>query len=1107
MCRKIQIRLSKQKLRRVSLWNLTRWKRKKLMRIMKTLNLRKKKKMKKKLSAKQRKFSHAPRKKRKTKTSKKAERKTKAEAKFYPPFPTCQPGEKLTVEVCYTFSKADVMWQNGDIERDIPSTDLVPIHHLDELEFFPGDFVVPEKDGTTEKYGVVVNCDHIERTCLVRWMKVVDLAKGERPDKDYEEEEVSVYDIKDHPDFKFRPSQAVIRVGEPLDANECKFTAGQISKLDPTGTLIVKWPDGKESRCYPQELYIALEELDESDSSWSTVGSDSDDSDSTDSMDSWETENEEEVESDAEEERKSDKEKPLIISREKKDELLDFLAVTEDSLRTLKNVFKNEDSLRTLKEFLKEEDGQPPVYTSYGNLKGIMHLYRKCQDMEKFLKSSYFEGQKLKDLIEELKEYLKEEKRNERNDRILSIHKTRQSSSSVSNKENQEQSDVSGNEKSVVVNGDLVVEEDDSGVSFTCSGEKSSLSSSNEPEQKSVLSDSSCTENNVPSNNSNGESAEVSSTENNLSSSCTNGELEDIKSSGAKSQSDLPNPGEKLAKKAKLCHEIVSELLSRMKLFKDAIKRRWSLTMKETENALAKFSKGDSKSSSADDAAPEGGKGAMNDKTPEGDKAAMNGLDKKAESSEEEETKFKKQIEKMDPDDIKNMLMSIVQSEDRRGCEILEEVLLGIDTDKSKVKNAWNEMSTNVINFKDIITSDIEGLHLMEEVPLAHKFCSKEYSPGNPKSFTTALSKELKLLQSSLPNGIIVKAYEDRMDLFSVMIVGPPGTPYEDALFFFDVQVPGDYPSSPPEFHYISYCKDRLNPNLYEDGKVCVSLLGTWSGKGNETWTDKSNLLQALVSIQGLILVAEPYYNEAGYEKQRGSQQGLENSKMYNEMAILKVVQSTARMISNPPHSFLQEMTSHLRVRGPRMAERLEAWINSSSEPTLSSSKPEPKVDNSESESAMSGKTSGILSVAYSKSVDNIEHSDEVLARSKDSFPDSNTDSYIKSEEASMPTEEMQTNSSDKACMNNPQHSEEILACSKDSSIECKIKSEETSMPTEEMQTNSSDKACVDNSHDEKCLSTINMPEFPLLPASKGFCITMKKNLQSLRNSLEQLSN
>lgn len=84
------------------------------------------------------------------------------------------------------------------------------------------------------------------------------------------------------------------------------------------------------------------------------------------------------------------------------------------------------------------------------------------------------------------------------------------------------------------------------------------------------------------------------------------------------------------------------------------------------------------------------------------------------------------------------------------------------------------------------------------------------------------------------------------------MIRGPEKTPYAGGLFLFDVKLPQTYPLQPPLCHYYSYCDDRLNPNLYEDGKVCLSLLGTWSGHGVELWSPKdSNLLQLLVSIQG----------------------------------------------------------------------------------------------------------------------------------------------------------------------------------------------------------------------------------------------------------------
>ena len=68
-------------------------------------------------------------------------------------------------------------------------------------------------------------------------------------------------------------------------------------------------------------------------------------------------------------------------------------------------------------------------------------------------------------------------------------------------------------------------------------------------------------------------------------------------------------------------------------------------------------------------------------------------------------------------------------------------------------------------------------------------------------------------------------------DLLSALIKGPTRTPYEDGLFLFDIQLPNIYPAVPPLFSYLSQVSGRLNPNLYDNGKVCVSLLGTWIGK------------------------------------------------------------------------------------------------------------------------------------------------------------------------------------------------------------------------------------------------------------------------------------
>ena len=39
----------------------------------------------------------------------------------------------------------DLSLQDGKVEENIPSPELFPIHHLDEFEYFPGDFVVDAK--------------------------------------------------------------------------------------------------------------------------------------------------------------------------------------------------------------------------------------------------------------------------------------------------------------------------------------------------------------------------------------------------------------------------------------------------------------------------------------------------------------------------------------------------------------------------------------------------------------------------------------------------------------------------------------------------------------------------------------------------------------------------------------------------------------------------------------------------------------------------------------------------------------------------------------------------------------------------------------------------
>ena len=126
--------------------------------------------------------------------------------------------------------------------------------------------------------------------------------------------------------------------------------------------------------------------------------------------------------------------------------------------------------------------------------------------------------------------------------------------------------------------------------------------------------------------------------------------------------------------------------------------------------------------------------------------------------------------------------------------------------------------------------------------------------------------KEHKIMQSSLPDGIFVRTWESRLDLLRVLIIGPFDTPYEFAPFVLDFHFGLSFPTASPDVYFHSWTGNagRINPNLYEDGKVCLSLLGTWDAdERNEEWSSKkSTVLQILVSLMGLVLVKEPYFSK-----------------------------------------------------------------------------------------------------------------------------------------------------------------------------------------------------------------------------------------------------
>lgn len=147
--------------------------------------------------------------------------------------------------------------------------------------------------------------------------------------------------------------------------------------------------------------------------------------------------------------------------------------------------------------------------------------------------------------------------------------------------------------------------------------------------------------------------------------------------------------------------------------------------------------------------------------------------------------------------------------------------------------------------------------------------------------------------------GIHVKFNEDNIYNAQALILGPADTPYEKGFYFFDINFPSDYPMNPPKVKFCTLDGHvRFNPNLYACGKVCLSIIGTWSGPG---WTSCLTLSTVLVSIQSL-LNENPITNEPGFEKEPLTG---ETSKTYNSVIAYNNIRvAVIKMLENTPYMF-----------------------------------------------------------------------------------------------------------------------------------------------------------------------------------------------------------
>ena len=173
-------------------------------------------------------------------------------------------------------------------------------------------------------------------------------------------------------------------------------------------------------------------------------------------------------------------------------------------------------------------------------------------------------------------------------------------------------------------------------------------------------------------------------------------------------------------------------------------------------------------------------------------------------------------------------------------------------------------------------------------------------------------------------NGIYYSHDESDMMKGYALIVGPEDTPYFGGFYFFNFSFPHDYPFSPPTVTYMTNDGfTRYNPNLYKCGKVCVSILNTWSG---DKWSSCQTINSILLTLCSL-LNDSPLENEPGQSKRSRDFIPYQKSIEYSNInfAVCDIINLSKKKIPYPFEIFYPFMKENFFKNYDKIIEFVES--------------------------------------------------------------------------------------------------------------------------------------------------------------------------------------
>lgn len=287
---------------------------------------------------------------------------------------------------------------------------------------------------------------------------------------------------------------------------------------------------------------------------------------------------------------------------------------------------------------------------------------------------------------------------------------------------------------------------------------------------------------------------------------------------------------------------------------------------------------------------------------------------------------------------VQPLYTEYVLKKQKETIEIIKDVVAKVESKSVDIKTKYAmEMKKYGFDMTDIYSTNFRGDYLAKykaSAGMKWTKCNKRLA-GEIASLA-----DPETLPIHYDSAIFLRVDENKPMIMRAMITGPEGTPYDSGCFIFDIFTSSDYPTTAPDVWFMNHGGNRLNPNLYNSGKVCLSILGTYVGpqaSKSEKWNETSSLLQVLVSIQAQILIELPYYNEPGHESSFGSASSKQYSDNYNLNVRYYTMKSTVHDLLENPNAYPQYkdvILNHFKLKKDYILKTYGKWcdeINSSS--------------------------------------------------------------------------------------------------------------------------------------------------------------------------------